>query len=116
MNPKPNIPKIIKEQRKNMSLSLNQLSQISGVSISHLSRIERGNRRPSLRTLQKIAKLLGFDLQELLVITGHLTPGSSLTSEEEREKLRIELNELMNRVVSDTKRIQQIVNRLILSK
>lgn len=116
MNPKPNITKIIREQRKKMSLSLVQLSKISGVSISHLSRVEQGNRRPSIRTLEKIAKPLGFDLNELLIITGHLSSGASLTSEEEREKLRIELNELMNRVVSDTKRIQEIVNRLILSK
>ena len=116
MNIKLTIPKIIREQRKKMSLSLKQLSEISGVSFSHLSRIEQGNRRPSIRTLQRIAKPLGFDLQELLVITGYMSPGSSLTSEEEREKLRSELNELMNRVTSDMKRIQQIMNRLILSK
>jgi len=84
MNTKPKTSRIIKEQRKKMSLSLKQLSKISGVSLSHLSRIEQGNRRPSIRTLQKIAKPLGFDLQELLVITGHLSPSSSLTSEEER--------------------------------
>ena len=116
MSTKPNIAKLIKEQRKKKSLSLNQLSKISGVSLSHLGRIEQGYRRPSTRTLQKIAEPLGFDLYELLVITGHLSPGSSITSEEEREKLRVELNELMNRVVTDTKRIQQIMNRLILSK
>ena len=116
MSTKPNIAKLIKEQRQKKSLTLNQLSKISGVSLSHLGRIEQGYRRPSTRTLQKIAKPLGFDLYELLVITGHLSPGLSITSEEEREKLRIELNELMSRVVTDTERIQQIMNRLILSK
>ena len=116
MSTKLDIAKLIKEQRKKTSLSLNQLSKISGVSLSHLGRIEQGYRRPSTHTLQKIAKPLGFDLYELLVITGHLSPGSSLSSEEEREKLRVELNELLNRVVTDTKRIQQIINRLILSR
>jgi len=116
MSNKPNIAKIIKEQRTKMSLSLNQLSRISGVSLSHLGRIEQGYRRPSTRTLQKIAKPLGFDLYELLVGTGHLSPGASLSSEEEREKLRIELSTLLSRVVTDTKRIEEIVSRLILSK
>jgi len=79
MSAKLNNTKKIKEQRKKMSLSLKQLSEISGISISHLSRIEQGNRRPSIRTLQKIVKPLGFNLQELLVITGYLSPGESLS-------------------------------------
>jgi len=111
---KPNIGKIIKEQRK--SLSLYQLSRLSGVSVAHLGRIEQGQRGASTRTLQKIAKPLGFDLYELLVITGLLSPGSSLSSDEQREKLRIELNTLFKRVVSDSKRIEEIIDRLILSR
>ena len=79
MSTKPNTTKSIKEQRKKMALSLEKLSKISGISISHLSRIEQGNRRPSIRTLQKIVKPLGFNLQELLVITGYLSPGESLS-------------------------------------
>ena len=116
MSKKPNVGKIIREQRKKLSLSLNQLSRLSGVSVAHLGRIEQGQRGASTRTLQKIAEPLRFDLYELLVITGHLSPGVSLSSEEEREKLRVELNTLLQKVVSDTKRIEEIVNRLILSK
>jgi len=116
MSSEPNAGKILKEQRKRLSLSLNQLSRLSGVSVAHLGRIEQGQRGASTRTLQKIAKPLGFDLYELLVITGHLSPGSSLSSEEQREKLRIELNTLQRRVVSDTKRIEEIINRLMLSR
>ena len=116
MNTKPDIAKIIKEQRKRKGLSLNQLSRISGVSLSHLGRIEQGNRRPSTLTLQKIAKPLEFDLYELFVAAGHLLPGESLSSEEERKKLREELNNLLNRVITDTKRIEKIVNRLLLSR
>lgn len=94
MDTKPNTTEIIKEQRKKMPLSLENLSKISGVSISHLSRVEQGNRRPSIRILLKIAKPLGFDLQELFVITGYLP----------------------SQVDIDTKNIQKIIDRLILSK
>lgn len=96
--------------------SLSQLSRLSGVSVAHLTRIEQGLRRPSTRTIQKIAEPLGFDLYELLVMTGHLLPEPSTFSEEQREKLRVELNMLLERVVSDSKRIKKIVDRLILSR
>ena len=52
---KTNIAKLIKEQRQEKHLSLNQLAKLSGVSLSHLGRIEQGYRRPSTRILQKIA-------------------------------------------------------------
>jgi len=116
MSAKPSIAKIIKEQRKSIRLSLNQLARLSGVSLSHLGRIEQGLRQPSTRTLQKIAKPLGFDLYELLVMAGHLLPGPSTFSEEQRDKLRTELNTLLERVVSNSNRIKEIINRLILSK
>ncbi len=113
---KPSIAKIIKEQRKNLSLSLNQLSRQSGVSVAHLGRIEQGLRQPSTRTLQKIAEPLGFDLYELLVLAGHLSPGPSTFSEEQREKLRAELKTLQERMVSDSNRIKEIIHRLLLTK
>ena len=115
MSNKQNIGKIIREQRKSVSLSLSQLSRISGVSVSHLGRIEQGQRQPSPRTLQKIAKPLGFDLDELLTMAGFLSPKEPLFTEEQREKLREELNMLSERVVSDSKRIRDIVNRLLMS-
>jgi len=109
------IAKIIKEQRKSLSLSLNQLSRLSGVSVAHLGRIEQGLRKPSPRTLQNIAKPLGFDLDELLVMAGFLSSKRPPFSEEERDKLRTELKTLSERVASDTKRITEIVNRLLMS-
>jgi transcriptional regulator with XRE-family HTH domain len=116
MSSKVNIGKIIKEQRRSIPLSLNQLAKLSGVSVSHLGRIEQGLRQPSTRTLQKIAKHLGFDLYELLVIAGHLLPDPSTFSEEQRNKLRTELNTLLERIATDILRTKVIVNRLILSK
>ena len=116
MSSKVNIGKIIKEQRKSIPLSLNQLAKLSGVSVSHLGRIEQGQRQPSTRTLQKIAKHLGFDLYELLLIAGHLLPDPSTFPEEQRDKLRAELNTLLERVATDSIRIKEIINRLLLSK
>ena len=112
---KVSISKIIKEQRKSLSLSLKQLSRSSGVSVSHLSRIEQGLRKPSPRTLQKIAKPLGFDLDELLIMAGFLSSKRALFSEEERGKLRTELSTLSERVASDLKRIKEIISRLLMS-
>jgi len=116
MSHKLKVGRIIKEQRKKLSLSLNKLSRLSSVSVSHLARIERGERSPSLQTMQKIAEPLGFDLSELVIMAGYLSPGASFYSEEQREKLRVELNTLLDRMASDNKRIKEILDRLIPSK
>jgi transcriptional regulator with XRE-family HTH domain len=115
MSPVPKIAKVIRDQRKRLALTLRQLSELSGASVADLGRIEQGLRRPSMKTLQKIAKPLGFDLYELLVVTGHLKPGTHALSEEERDKLKAELRILLDRVASDGMRIREIVDRLELS-
>jgi len=50
---------------------------LSGVSSSHLRRIERGERFPSAAILRKIAKPLGFSESELLSLADYLPPESS---------------------------------------
>jgi transcriptional regulator with XRE-family HTH domain len=88
---------------------------MSGVSLAHLSRIEKGERSPSPHTLQLIAQPLGFDVNELLIIAGYLSPEPTRISEEQRNKLRAELKLLLERTLSDSQRIKEIVNRLLLS-
>jgi len=56
-----NLGEVIRRQRAMMALTLAELAEKSGVSASHLGRIERGERFPSARTLRRIAKPLGFD-------------------------------------------------------
>ena len=56
-----NLGDIIRQQRVVMSLTLQELAARSGVSASHLGRIERGERFPSARTLRRIAKPLGSE-------------------------------------------------------
>jgi transcriptional regulator with XRE-family HTH domain len=75
---------IKKEQRVSIPLTLRELAAGSGVSASHLGRIERRERFPSARVLRKIAKSLGFGEKELMRLAGYLSPASD---ESEREVL-----------------------------
>ncbi len=72
---------IIKQQRISLSLTLQKIATRSGVSASHLGRIERGERFPSAHILQKIAKPLGFEEDELFTLAGYLSPQSPMIAE-----------------------------------
>jgi transcriptional regulator with XRE-family HTH domain len=74
--------KIIKQQRISIPLTLQELAATSGVSSSHLGRIERGERFPSAHILRKIAKPLGFDEDELFTLAGFLSPQTPSVAEE----------------------------------
>lgn len=68
--------KILRQRRRMSKLTLQRLSSLSGVSPSHLARIERKERFPSARILQKIAKPLNFEEDELFTLAGYLSkPG-----------------------------------------
>jgi len=68
------LAEIIGQRRKVLNLTLRELEAKSGVSGSHLGRIERGERFPSASILHKIAKPLGFEEVELLTLAEYLTP------------------------------------------
>ena len=74
--------KIIKQQRITVPLTLQELTAKSGVSSSHLGRIERGERFPSAHVLRKIARPLGFEEDELLTLAGYLSPQPHRIAEE----------------------------------
>jgi len=67
---------IIKQRRLMRGLTLGRLGVISGVSPSHLGRIERGERFPSARVLRKIAQPLGLGEAELFTFAGYLPAAS----------------------------------------
>lgn len=77
--------KIIKRQRVMAPLTLWELANLSGVSPSHLGRIERGERFPSARVLRKIAKPLGFDENELFMLAGYFSHGAPTEAKESYE-------------------------------
>ncbi len=73
--------RIIKQQRIAMPLTLQELAAKSGVSASHLGRIEAGQRFPSAHILRKIATPLGFEEDELFTLAGYLSTQPSKISE-----------------------------------
>jgi transcriptional regulator with XRE-family HTH domain len=64
---------VIKRQRAIVPLTLVDLAKLSGISTSHLARVERGERYPSARVLRQISKPLGFDEDELFVLAGYMS-------------------------------------------
>ena len=68
--------KTLKQRRLMIPLTLRELAARSGVSASHLARVERGERFPSGHILRKIAKPLGLDESLLMTIAGYLPPES----------------------------------------
>lgn len=72
----------IKRQRVMIPLTLWELANLSGVSTSHLARIERGERFPSARVLRKIAKPIGLDENELFMLAGYFSRGAHSEAKE----------------------------------
>lgn len=68
---------MLKQGRVMIPLTLQELSARTGVSTSHLGRIEGGSRFPSARVLHKIAGPLGFSEDELFTLAGFLSPQPS---------------------------------------
>ena len=67
------IGKLLKDRRVSLGLSIQEVYRQTGISGSHLSRIEGDERRPSGQVLQKIAKPLKFEESELMVLAGYLS-------------------------------------------
>ncbi len=77
------IGKTLKQRRLSLELTLRELAARSGISASHLARVERGERFPSGHILRKIAKPLDLDESLLMTIAGYLPPQPSSETDEE---------------------------------
>jgi len=100
-NYQENLGGIIRQQRVTVPLTLQQLAAMSGVSASHLGRIEKGNRFPSASILRKIAKPLGFDEDELFTLAGYLSPQSPSIAEGPRDYSGRRLDPYVARVLAE---------------
>lgn len=60
------IGKRIKELRKRKGLSQEKLAEMCNVSVPHISRIESGNKHPSLECLVKLGNVLGGTVNTFL--------------------------------------------------
>ncbi|MDE5831145.1 MAG: helix-turn-helix transcriptional regulator [Clostridia bacterium] len=58
----------IREVREKKNISINQLAEMTGITKSHLSYIERNEKEPSLSILIRIALALRVDEKELYKI------------------------------------------------
>jgi len=91
---------IIRQQRVTLPLTLQQVAAMSGVSPSHLGRIEKGERFPSASILRKIARPLGFDEDELFTLAGYLSPRPPSIAEKNPEYSGGRLDPYVARVLS----------------
>ena len=80
-NNSKNLGRLLKQRRLMKPWTLRELAAISGISSSHLGRIERGERFPSALILRKIAKPLDFEESELFSLAGYLSPPPSIEEE-----------------------------------
>lgn len=55
----------IRRQRERRGYGLRRFAAVAGLSPSHLSRIERGQRHPQPEVLALIAQALGCDIEDL---------------------------------------------------
>lgn len=60
-----NIAERLKNVRETKNISVYKLSQISGISETHIRDLERGKRNPSFDTLSRLAKPLGLSLADM---------------------------------------------------
>jgi transcriptional regulator with XRE-family HTH domain len=109
MNETQNLGIVVRQQRKRLGLTLKDLAFKSGVSISHLGRIENAQRYPSPSILQKIAEPLSLDEKEKFSLAGYLPIDQSKTVNTEKHKILSELDILANRVTADVSRIKSII-------
>lgn len=56
------IPKTIAARRKALGLTQIDLAEMSGVGISTVKDIERGKGNPSVRTLESLCTVLGYEI------------------------------------------------------
>ena len=64
----PHLGAAIKQRRKELGLNLTQLAELSSVSRSMLSEIERDNTNPTFTSLWNITRALGLSIDELTAL------------------------------------------------
>lgn len=57
-----NLQDTIKERRKTLGLSQNDLAEMAGLSLATIKDIERGKGNPSMVTVSKIMDVLGLEI------------------------------------------------------
>lgn len=66
----PTVGEYVRQRREEAGLSIRELARRADIDFTHLSRIEKGEKRPTAESLQKIGDALGIDSGELLAYAG----------------------------------------------
>ena len=85
-----NLGQALKERRWTIQMTLQMLSNASGVSPSHIARIEQGERYPSAWILRKLARPLGITETELLRFAGYLSQDPPVAEESQTGVWRLD--------------------------
>jgi transcriptional regulator with XRE-family HTH domain len=93
--------KLLKLRRASVQLTLCQLADMTGISPSHLGRIETGGRYPSAYVLQKIAKPLGLEESELFSLAGYLSQPLDEVEEDKPSYVSAQIDPYVSRVLSN---------------
>ena len=109
-NNSKNLGRILRQQRLMIPMTLRELAIKSGISMSHLGRIEKGERFPSASVLQKLAGPLGFEESELFYLAGFLSPPPSGIAEQGPVYTSYNLDPYVGKVLSqEPVEVQRIV-------
>jgi len=95
-----NLGRMIKQQRLISGLTLRELATSSGVSSSHIGRIERGERFPSAHVLRRIARYLGFAEEELFTLAGYFSPQPPTAAERKAANNFAQLDPIVARALA----------------
>ncbi|NHF73189.1 helix-turn-helix domain-containing protein [Paracoccus xiamenensis] len=82
----PRLGHVIRKRRKQLQMTLQALSDGSGVSIGYLSQVERDNATPTLGTLAQIADALGVGLEYFIAAP---KPADGLTRAGQRPRFAL---------------------------
>ena len=61
------VGEVIAQTRKNKGISQEVLSGLAGIGRTHLSAIERGERKPTLETLYRISDALNMKMSDIII-------------------------------------------------
>ena len=64
----------VKRERLSRSMTQRALAEAVGVGVPHISKIEAGRESPSDKLLAKIARVVGCDVDELLLAARRIPP------------------------------------------
>ena len=93
MEQQPEIFESIKNIRKSKGITLQEMSNRTGISVNHLSQIERGKTNPSIGTLKRITDALAVPFMSLG--NGENIPSLSSGNQKKAEVVRKDMRKML---------------------